>query len=310
MKFINFENCPYGSRHGRYGGNAGNKDGIIFNNENWIIKYPKTTKYMRGKNLPSYTSSPLSEYIGSQIYAILGYPVHETLLGIRDKNIVVACKDFQKHYGDLAEIRTIKNGANKEIEEYTNHDIPMSATGDNVILEELLLHFKVNPLLQNVDVKKRFFDQAVIDILIDNNDRNNGNWGLLYSEEKKAYELAPIYDNGNSFYNKADDEKIKRYLENIDEIALSGSTAYSYREHILSAKSFLDLDFPELKRAISEVVPNIRNNMDRIITMIEEIPAQIQDDEGVVYSVCSEERKEVYISCMKIRLEKLLIPKT
>ncbi len=144
MKFINFDNCSYGSRHGRYGGNAGNKDGIIFNNENWIIKYPKTTKYMRGKNLPSYTSAPLSEYIGSQIYAILGYPVHETILGIRDKNIVVACKDFQKRYGDLAEIRTIKNAANKEIEEYTNHDIPMSATGDNVILEELLLHFKVN----------------------------------------------------------------------------------------------------------------------------------------------------------------------
>ena len=46
----------------------------------------------------SYVTSPLSEYIGSQIYKILGYEVHETILvvcfdGKREK-IVCACKDF------------------------------------------------------------------------------------------------------------------------------------------------------------------------------------------------------------------------
>ena len=76
-----------------YGGHSGSKKGIIFNGERWFLKYPKSTKSMNVVGL-SYTTSPLSEYIGSHIYELLGIGVHETRLGIANGKIVVACKDF------------------------------------------------------------------------------------------------------------------------------------------------------------------------------------------------------------------------
>lgn len=57
---VDFSACPFSSRHGQYGGQAGGKDGIIYKGSPWIIKYPKSTRSMQGANLPSYTTSPLS----------------------------------------------------------------------------------------------------------------------------------------------------------------------------------------------------------------------------------------------------------
>ena len=64
-----------------YGGRAGQKEGILIDGEPWIAKYPRTTRDLEGKHLPPYTSSPVSEYVGARIYASLGIPVHETMLG-------------------------------------------------------------------------------------------------------------------------------------------------------------------------------------------------------------------------------------
>lgn len=56
---------------------------------------PKTAKKFNERKVEiSYTTSPVSEYIGSHVYEIIGIPVHKTMLGIKDKKVVVACKDF------------------------------------------------------------------------------------------------------------------------------------------------------------------------------------------------------------------------
>ena len=39
MEIYDLTKCEYSNRHGSYGGMAGDKDGIIFNNEFWIVKY-------------------------------------------------------------------------------------------------------------------------------------------------------------------------------------------------------------------------------------------------------------------------------
>ena len=83
IKVLNLENAPLSDRNGSYGGAAGSKEGILIDREYWLVKYPKSTRSMRG-TLLSYTTSALSEYIGSHIYSILGYSVHETKLGIRN----------------------------------------------------------------------------------------------------------------------------------------------------------------------------------------------------------------------------------
>lgn len=123
MKIYNLKNMPYSDRHGMYGGMAGDKDGILINNEYWIVKYPKPEREFETPIGMSYNTSPLSEYIGSHIYDILEIPVHQTILGIRNEKIVVACKDFCKSRGQLTEMRTIKNAANKELEDILEHEM-------------------------------------------------------------------------------------------------------------------------------------------------------------------------------------------
>lgn len=302
---VDFSECNYSTRHGRYGGQAGDKDGIIYQGENWIVKYPKSTKDMFGNGLAPYTLTPLSEYIGSHIYTILGYDTHQTLLGERNGQIVVACKDFQERLGDLAEVRMLKNAANKELRESTGEDLPLSATGDNVNLEELMLHLKVNPFLSAPEVSQRFWESIIIDILIDNNDRNNGNWGLLYDQQTESYTLAPVYDNGNAFFSKASEERINEYLNNpnFETLAVGGRTIYTYQKHLLSAKKILTLEIPALKAAINTVIPNIHKHFSEIEEMIEDIPNEYHG-----MNVCSEPRKELYIKSMKIRMEKILLP--
>ena len=43
LKIYDFNDCSISERNGFYGGQAGSKEGIVFNGENWIIKYPKST---------------------------------------------------------------------------------------------------------------------------------------------------------------------------------------------------------------------------------------------------------------------------
>lgn len=108
IDIIDFDACQTNERNGTYGGQAGSKEGITYNGDYWMIIYPKSTKGMRTDKI-SYTTSPLSEFIGSHIYDILGFDVHETFLGKRNGKIVVACKDFCEREGSLRKIRALKN---------------------------------------------------------------------------------------------------------------------------------------------------------------------------------------------------------
>ena len=70
----------------------------------------------------SYVTSPLSEYIGSHIYEILGYDVHKTILGIcndgKRNKVVCACKDFIKD--DTNEKRCFSTGVQISKEIFTS----------------------------------------------------------------------------------------------------------------------------------------------------------------------------------------------
>lgn len=307
-QIYDLSNVSFSNRHGIYGGAAGNKDGILLNGEYWIIKYPKSKREFDSPINMSYNTSPLSEYIGSHIYEILGIPVHDTILGIRDHKLVVACKDFCETRGQLMEMRTIKNGANSELESILEQQMHYSTTGERVNLNELLLHLDYNPILQMCDgVKERFWQTVVIDILIDNNDRNTGNWGILFDERTNLYHLAPVYDNGNSFANKTDDQRLQEILDNSEEYQINyytGSrTAYDYNGHTLSAKKMIQFANPDLQNAICELTPRIASNMKKICQMIDDIPESFQ---GI--PIMSSIRKDFYINSIQARFDHLITP--
>lgn len=107
-------------------------------------------------------------------FKIIGIPVQETILGTYNVNgkekVVVACKDFTSHDTVIQDFASLKN---------TLIDSRHSGYGTELseILEAIEEQSSVNPS----ELKNRFWDMFIVDALIGNRDRHNGNWGFLYN---------------------------------------------------------------------------------------------------------------------------------
>jgi len=128
-----------------YGGHGGSKKGVIIDNEKWFLKYPKSTKSMQVINL-SYTTTPLSEYIGSKIYKSIGIDVHETRLGIANNKVVVACKDFLNSSEVILDYNMLKNEYDEGIEKEILN-LSSSSNNSNNDIEDYCLSWKKIPIL-------------------------------------------------------------------------------------------------------------------------------------------------------------------
>lgn len=226
MQFVDFDMFEQIKGRG-YRGNAGRKIAINIDGDVWMLKFPENTRSFAGRakannHLPSYTTSPLSEYIGSKFYSSLGIPAHEVLLGLREGKVVVACKDFCTDR-DLIEFSMIKNTV--------DDDVLIGRSGSDSrreYLTDALSVIRDAPDFEDMrdEVLNRFWDMFVVDAVIMNNDRNNGNWGLLSGRYK--IELAPVYDNGNAFFNKRTPSLISTRLENPASITNDIDCGISY----------------------------------------------------------------------------------
>lgn len=295
---------PISERNGTYGGKAGSKEGIVIDDENWIVKYPQNTQGMRG-TLASYTTAPLSEYIGSNIYDILGIDVHKTELGTRNGKLVVACKDFCKTEGSLREIRTLKNIYNKELNEQLEASISSTSDSHLINLEDIMIHLEYNPVLQRIpDIRERFWEQVIVDALINNNDRNNGNWGVLY--EQGTYKLAPVFDNGASFYNKLPDSKLSEYLADSAKFKQSADmsrTVFALHGKPLMVKDLTLIEDDGFYEVAAKLVPLIQSKLDEIAEFINSIPENYGD-----IPICSKTRKKFYVQSVNYRFDNFLLP--
>lgn len=314
MEIYDFSNSEYSNRNGFYGGAAGDKDGIVIDGEPWIAKYPKSNEGMaKNDKLSKNSQTPLSEYIGSHIYEILGYPVHKTLLGIRKNYLVVACKDFCDDKTRLLEMRTLKNIHIAEMRQNFNVDLHETDDDHLVNLNELFVHFELNPEISKIDgVAERFWNQVVIDGLIGNNDRNNGNWGILSCDDKR--ELAPIFDNGASFYPKKSTLAIEQILK-LPEAEQARNNANVQEpftidgEHHLNYRSMLALTKSEIPAAQAELLNNaviknselVESRLPQIINFVKSIPCRHNG-----YEVISESRREYYLKSFITRFTDVL----
>lgn len=273
MEFIDFNDIVENDR--TYRGNAGEKLGIIFRGENWILKFPKSTKSFRNVEV-SYTTSPLSEYIGSHIYEALGIPVHETIMGVKDGKVVVACKDFLKDGDILQEFRELKNMYQKELTDIIA-DERSSGSGDGVELSVVLAVLEKNRILKKIPgVKQRFWDMFVVDALIGNNDRNNGNWGVIKAPGGQ-FQLAPVYDNGNCFSNKATEGQLLKRMsvwENMENSAyISVQSAYEKNGKGINPFRYMaDTDNADCLEAMERI--HLKFDMKQIKQILDDIPVE------------------------------------
>ena len=292
----------------RYGGNAGAKLGVIIDGENWLIKFPKSTKDLATKVDISYTTAPLSEYLGSQIYASIGIDVHETRLGICNNKLVVACKDFRTNPVErFDDYHSISNDYVEGLEEKILEQTSSTSDPHSVDLDEVSLVMQNNPLFKKMpELKKRFWQMFIIDAFIDNNDRNNSNWGVLVNNTTNEIRIAPVFDNGNAFSNKASDQKLQGIMN--DETRFY-SSVYETKRCIFSVngkqinplKYIEKMENPDCNDAILDIVPRI--DLDRIDKIIYEIPNEY---EGI--KIISDVQKEFYYLSLAYRYENTLRP--
>ena len=306
-QIIDFSSYPLSSRNLEYGGRAGEKKGIIFNNDFWFLKFPKNTQNMKNVKGLSYATSPLSEYIGSNIFKILGYETHETILGIcfdgKRYKVVCACKDFIKDDKNemLIPYTSLRNDTNPEV---MNRDSDYSMSASN--LDEIIFQLEHNTILSKIpNAKQRFWDTLVIDMLLNNNDRNEDNWGIIKFKNESEFKMSPIFDCGNSFYGKTSDERIVEIMADKARLmssAINGITAYEDNdENRIRIMDILSRDNLDLKISIKKVYSLVKTNMKRIEEFIYSIPNSFN---GV--SLMSDLRKEYYLETFKIRFKEIL----
>jgi len=314
---VNFDEMPI-ARGVFYGGNAGAKDTIVFDGSVWMVKYPKSTKEYANPQI-SYTTSPLSEYLGSKIYETFGIPVHETLLGIRRSKIVVACKDFTREYGHpqgfgyneswknvawltrlLVPFHDLKNSfMSSDVEAY-------SGTGSETLLDEVLATIKGQDELNLLPgITERFWDMFVIDAFIGNNDRNNGNWGIIISQKTGETSIAPVYDNGSAFFNKRSLAQMQKRIA--DEAAMhedaykTATCVYKYvgldnEGHRINPFRFMrEGGNVDCEAAIMRFISKV--DLKRITEIIMDIP-----ESGGTLAVMPQIQKEFYTTLLDIRL--------
>lgn len=289
-----------------YGGRAGQKEGILIDGEPWIAKYPRTTRDLKGKRLPSYTSSPVSEYIGSHVYGSLGIPVHETRLGYRNGKVVCACKDFTFPNGRLFEFKDIKNSLSDEDEGFSG----APSDGESIYLSDVLATIETSPVLRDTPgVLDRFWDMFVVDAFLKNPDRNNGNWGLLMREGE--YSLAPVYDLGSSLFSKRRSDVAEERMGDetaIEEDAFATNVScYRLIDEDGTSHAIHPFDYmrssvnPDLDAAIRRFVD--RADMAAIEAIIDDVPTEAY---GTV--LLSDRMRESHKVLLRKRYEEGILP--
>jgi hypothetical protein len=294
MKLVDFTYFKNMTRF--YGGDAGRKICVYYEDSPWLLKFPKSTADMRNP-LVSYTTSPLSEYLGSQIYAMLGIPVHETVLGKYEDKIVVACKDFRLSGEQMVDFKSIKN-------KYLLDDGQSGTDGSGTSLQEILAILSLSTELSELDGITRFWDMFVVDYFIGNNDRNNTNWGILLDETRGSLRLAPVFDNGNAFYNKRSAEVLFSRTEDnakLYEDAISVFTCIytdADGKHIHPPKLLATHEYPELDCSIEYFCQH--SDMDAVFHLIDSVPESFEN-----LPVITEAHKRHYKAVLALRHEEI-----
>lgn len=300
MLLADFDRCTRINRF--YGGNAGRKIAVLLNGTPWILKFPESTKAMRG-NIASYTTSPLAEYLGSHIYALLDIPVHETVLGVRDGRLVCGCKDFNRTDATFYEFKELRNASDDRADSgYT--DSP--SNGNGLVLTDIIATIRTSDVLASCPgVLERFWDMFVVDAFIRNTDRNNTNWGFFVSDT--TIELAPVYDNGNAFFNKRRTSTTEERSEDPalleQDALLTVESCYTDQDrHKIKPFDYMQqaLDIA-CNQAVRRIVPRI--DLDRINALIDEIP-----ETALGYTIMPASVKQFHKTVLRMRYEQALLP--
>lgn len=219
MKLINCDNLQVIPNR-FYGGATGSKIAVRYNDSVWMLK---CTESLRNKNLHnveiSYANDPISEYLGSHIYELLSIPVHRTKLGSFKNKMCVLCSD-DAYPDQIFEFRYFRNSL--------FDDIDQPSSGMSTKLSDIMEVISLSDRIPEEKALQRFWLMFVVDSLIGNTDRNNGNWAFIYDNDSASFDLYEVYDCGGCLNNKRSDAQMKSDLElgKVNNLALNYTFNY------------------------------------------------------------------------------------
>lgn len=188
----------------------------------------------------------------------------------------------------------------KDFASYKNQVISSSANGYGTELSDILDSINKLEMMDSVKICEYFWDMFIIDALLGNFDRHNGNWGFLVDRNNQNVEFSPIYDCGSCLYPALPEEEMKNYLrENEEEINkriyVFPNSAIKVENTKINYYDFINsLENDMCNEALKRIVPKIK--MEEIMNIIDNTP------------YISEIRKEFYKTMIDRRYKEILLP--
>lgn len=257
------------------------KKTLRYNDKKYLVKFPDPIRE-KNKNI-SYINNAFSEYVGSNIFKIAGFETQNTILGKYEYNgkekIVCACEDFTDEDNILYEFENLALSTNPDKKIETE-------------LRDIMEVLEESKNLINVEqIKQKFWDMFVIDCMIGNTDRHNGNWGFLLNKKTGETRFSPIYDCGSCLNPMLENEEIKNISETeLKNLAMNCYSCLKENGKKINSLSYIkQTNNEDCKKAVGRVLKSIN---------IQEIEKFI---DGIEY--ISDIRKEFYKNIIKKRYD-------
>ena len=266
------------------------KKTLIYNNKKYLVKFPDPIRE-KNKNI-SYINNAFSEQVGSNIFKIVGFNVQNTILGKYIYNgkekIVCACEDFTDDNNIL----------------YEFENLALSTDPDKKIeteLKDIMEVLEENKMINTEETKEKFWDMFVIDSLIGNTDRHNGNWGFLLNKETKEVEFSPIYDCGSCLNPMLEDEEIQKINKTeLKNLVINSYSCIKENGKKINYMSYIkQMNNEDVNNAIKRVFKNI--NINKIYSFIDDIGSMSNIRKKFYKQVIGQRYeiiKEVYQKCI------------
>lgn len=270
------------------------KKTMIFDGKKYLVKFPDSNRSPK-LNI-SYINNIYSEYIGSKIFELLGINTQKVSLGYYVQNerkfYVCACEDFTTENTKLIEFEKLENAS-------------LDSEGERRDLSDIKYIIDLNTY--NIDkesFKKFFWNMFIVDCLIGNTDRHNGNFGFIKNVETEELTLAPVYDCGSCLFSTFTDEKIEEILNNeglLRDCIKNTSSAIKYKSSKIKYYDFITkLEDKDCAEALIRIYPKI--NIKKINDIIDDIPC-ITDVRKKFYKIII---KYKYEDILKVGYKKII----
>ena len=262
------------------------KKTMILDGKKYLVKFPDPNRSTKLEI--SYINNVYSEYIGSKIFQLCGFETQNVVLGTYSKDgkerIVCGCEDFTNSETKLVEFEKFEN----------------ASIEPNPFKRELKDIFHIAESgVYNIDLEKLkedFWNMFIIDCLIGNSDRHNGNWGFIKDVKSEKLTFAPIYDCGSCLFSTYTDYDMEECLKNSTKMQdCIKNTSSAIRDDGAKIKYFefiTSLKNKDCNKALNRIYSRI--DINKIFKLINDI------------EIISEIRKQFYCKVIRGKYEEIL----